>query len=182
MRKRIIAITVLVFSIFSMLSAAVSGTEPRSFSYSIKKDITEPFKVLFVDKNSTPALLNQIQNPKLNLSATPELAYYLVFAVKQSLSYYNVRVRVSPFTEEKAYTKILPASLYISNESASARNMGETIPFTGMSLELDGFYGPADEIDGAEYYFFGFFYSFPETSQYIPGTYHSNVVVEVSGA
>ncbi len=174
----IMIISLMTFSLF----ADITGTQPRSFSYSIKKDITEPFKVLFVDKNSTPALLNQIQNPKLNLSATPELAYYLVFAVKQSLSYYNVKVRVSPFTEEKAYTKILPASLYISNESASARNMGETIPFTGMSLELDGFYGPADEIDGAEYYFFGFFYSFPETSQYIPGTYHSNVVVEVSGA
>lgn len=180
--KKTFAIIMIISLMAFPLFADITGTQPRSFSYSIKKDITEPFKVLFVDKNSTPALLNQIQNPKLNLSATPELAYYLVFAVKQSLSYYNVKVSVSPFTEKKANKQILPASLYISNESTSARNMGETIPFTGMSLKLDGFYGPADEIDGAEYYFFGFFYSFPETSQYIPGTYHSNVVVEVSGA
>lgn len=179
--KKTITLIIMFFLICTFLSAAVSGTGPRRFSFILKREIKDPFKVMFVDRNSSATMLNQIQDPSITLSATPELAYYLVFAVKQPYSGYAVNVHISAFAEKDTATNILPASLYVSSEGVSQRTVASDIPANGCDVDLSGFYGPAVEGDGAEYYFFGFFYSFPDMSKYIPGTYVSNVTVEVSG-
>ncbi|MGN0907194.1 MAG: hypothetical protein ACI4NM_08600 [Bullifex sp.] len=179
--KKTLAGIIMILIILASLSAYVSGTDPRSFRFVIKREIKDPFKVMFVDRNSSASMLNQIQDPSIALSTSPELAYYMVFAVKQPYSLYSVDVHVSAFADTAIATKILPASLYVSNEGVSQRTVASDIPAEGCDFDLTGFYGPAAEGDGAEYYFFGFFYSFPDMAKYIPGTYVSNVTVEVSG-
>ena len=176
--KKTITLIIMFFLLTLSVSAVVSGTGPRKFTFTVKRDIKDPFKVMFVDRNSSVSMLYQIQDPSISLSTTPELAYYLVFAVKQPYSSYSVNVHVTAFADA---ANILPASLYVSNERGTSRTVANDITDAGCDVDLSGFYGPAMEGDGAEYYFFGFFYSFPDMSRYIPGTYVSNVTVEVSG-
>lgn len=177
MRKRIIAIIVLVFSIFSMLSAAVSGTEPRSFSFSLKRDYVDPFKILFVNRNSTEQQLIQIDSAVLNLSKTPELTYYMVFVVKPKIASYMVNITISPFMSKNQ--NLLPSAVEIfSNElnkvldTEKAENGSVSCRFTQKLGSSNG--------QKPTYYFYGFFYSFPDSSAYIPGEYSSTVTVEVS--
>ena len=80
--KKTITLIIMFFLITLSVSAVVSGTGPRKFTFTVKRDIKDPFKVIFVDRNSSVSMLYQIQDPSISLSTTPELAYYLVFAVR----------------------------------------------------------------------------------------------------
>ncbi len=175
MKKIMIAILLVFLS--CPVFAKVVGTDARSFSFTLKKDISKPFEVMFVDKNSDPYSLNRIQEPVINLSSSLELAYYLVFAVKEQKAHYSVNIRILPFRKDET---ILNANVYISDDNSTQRSSSTEIPATGLNYTISGDYGPETVTGEPEYYFFGFFYSFPETLELAHGKYLSDVTVEVN--
>lgn len=175
MKKIIIAI-LLVFLSFPVC-AQLEGLDIRRFSFTLKKPLSKPFEVIFVDKHSDLSSLYRIQEPVINLSSSPELAYYMVFAVKEQKAHYSINITILPFMKDEI---ILPANVYISNDNSSMRSVSSELPSTGLNYTISGDYGPEKVTGQPEYYFFGFYYSFPETVELAPGKYMSAVTVEVN--
>lgn len=178
--KKVLVFILILLSVFSAFAANTPNVGARSFSYVIKKDIKEPFKVIFADKSSSEGSIITLSKASLRATDTFSLAYYIVLAVRDESKPYKVAVTVSPFTNGN--NKVLPAKIYVQNEGKSRSNESIDINEYPITIDLDGNYG-LDLVTGdTNYYFFGFSYSFPKTASYVPDTYTSTVKVEVSGA
>ena len=177
--KKVLVFLTILFSVFSAFAANTPNVGARSFSYTIKKDIKDPFKVIFADKSSSEGSIITLSKASLRATDTFSLAYYIVLAVRDESKPYKVVVTVDPF---KNGDKVLPAKIYVQNEGKSRSNESIDINEYPITIDLDGNYG-LDLVTGdTNYYFFGFSYSFPKTASYVPDTYTSTVKVEVRGA
>ena len=177
--KKVLVFLTILFSVFSAFAANTPNVGARSFSYTIKKDIKDPFKVIFADKSSSEGSIITLSKASLRATDTFSLAYYIVLAVRDESKPYKVVVTVDSF---KNGDKVLPAKIYVQNEGKSRSNESIDINEYPITIDLDGNYG-LDLVTGdTNYYFFGFSYSFPKTASYVPDTYTSTVKVEVRGA
>ncbi len=178
--KKVLIFILISLSVFSAFAANTPNVGARSFSYTIKKDIKDPFKVIFADKSSSQGSIVKLSKASLRDTDTFSLAYYIVLAVKDELKHYQVAITISPF--KNGNNKVLPAKVLIQDEGKVKSNEAIDINEYPVTIDLDGNYG-LDLVTGdTNYYFFGFSYAFPKTVSYVPDTYTSTVTVEVSGA
>lgn len=177
MKKFIICLSLIII-LSSFLFAGNINT--RSFSYAIKKDIKEPFKVVFANTTSTINNIQAIDSISIEPSEILSLDYYMVLAVKEYKKY-DVKIYVSPFKSNKGNT--LPARLLLINDMDKDSAVDERIDREIIIIDISNTYGPKNNVENHEYYFFGFYFAFPkEKGSYIKDTYYSTVKVEVSGA
>ena len=182
MKKFIICLSlIIIFSSFLFAGVSNRYINTRSFSYTIKKDINDPFKVIFANNISTINNIQAIDSISIEPSETLSLAYYMVLAVKEYKEY-DVKIRVSPFLSKKGNT--LPARLLLLNDMAKeSDSIDERISDSEIKIDISNTYGPNPYVGNHEFYFFGFYFAFPkEKGSYIKDTYYSTVTVEVSGA